>query len=153
MFEPYRVKVVEPLMMTGKKERRRALAAAGYNPFLIPARSVTFDLISDSGTGAMSAGQWARMFSAREDFSGQEAYDDFVKTAAGLTGFPLVQPLHQGRSAESILFRVMLKPGGLVCANTHFETTRANIEACGCRAVDLPGPRAPFNGDLDLARL
>src|SRR5512136_817510 len=112
MFEPFRIKVVEPLAQSSKKERAEALAGAGYNPFLIPARHVAIDLISDSGTGAMSADQWAAMIRTREDFSGQEVYEEFIKTARAVTGFPLVQPVHQGRSAENILFRILLKPGG-----------------------------------------
>lgn len=153
MLEPFRIKVVEPLVRSSRKERAKALAGAGYNPFLIPARLVTIDLISDSGTSAMSVKQWAEMIRAREDFSGQEAYRDFIKTARGITGFPLIQPVHQGRAAENILFKILLKPGGLVIANTHFETTRANIENFGCEAADLLKPEPPFHGNLDLARL
>jgi len=153
MFEPYRVKVVEPLARSSKKRRARVLVEAGYNPFLIPAKHVMIDLISDSGTGAMSADQWATMLRTREDFSGQEAHEEFVATVRALTGFPFVQPVHQGRAAENILFRLLLKPGGRVLANTHFETTRANIEALGCAAVDLWKPDPPFNGNLDLRQL
>jgi len=153
MFEPFRIKVVEPLARSSPKERAKALAVAGYNPFLIPARHVVIDLISDSGTGAMSVDQWAKMIRTREDFSGQEAYGEFVKTARAITGFPLVQPVHQGRAAENVLFRVLLKPGGLVLANTHFETTRANITACGCEAADILKPDPPWGGNLDLDRL
>jgi tryptophanase len=93
------------------------------------------------------------MLCAREGFSGQETHEEFVKTARAVTGFPLIQPVHQGRSAENILFRILLKPGGLVAANTHFETTRANIETFGCEAVDMVRPEPPFNGNLDLTRL
>jgi len=153
MIEPFRIKVVEPLIQATKTQRRKALVECGYNPFLIPARYVSIDLISDSGTGAMSAQQWAEMVKTREDFSGQEAYEEFVKTARAVTGFPLIQPVHQGRSAENLLFSILLKRGDTVLGNTHFETTRANIEAVGGRAVDIPRPEPPFYGNIDQQRL
>ncbi|MBE0432964.1 tryptophanase [candidate division WOR-3 bacterium] len=153
--EPYRIKVVEPLPRTTRRTRLKVLEQAGYNPFLIPARYVTLDLISDSGTGAMTEQQWAAMVRAREDFAGPATFDEFVAQARSITGFPYVQPVHQGRSAENILFRILLKRGQTVFANTHFETTRGNIEALGCRAVDLPShdPEPPFLGNIDLQRL
>ncbi len=152
-MQPYRIKVVEPLPSSSPRIRKTVLKAAGYNPFIIPAKYVSIDLISDSGTGAMTTDQWAAMLQAREDFSGQSAYESFVRKAKWLTGFPFIQPVHQGRSAESILFRMLLKPGNTVLANTHFETTRDNIESLGCRAIDLPVQKPPFLGNIDITAL
>lgn len=153
MPEPYRIRVVEPLPFVTLRTRRRVIKAAGYNPFLLPAKYVMIDLISDSGTGAMTTHQWAAMLRTREDFAGQESYEEFTKQARRLTGFSYIQPVHQGRSAENILFKILLKPGDVVLANTHFETTRCNIEALGCRAVDLPSDEPPFLGNIDITRL
>ncbi len=152
-MEPYRIKVVEPLLQVSRRVRMRALEGAGFNPFQLPANCVYIDLISDSGTGAMSTRQWAAMTMAREDFSGQNAHQEFVKTAQGIFGLPYVQPVHQGRVAENILFRILLKPGKTVLGNTHFLTTRENITAAGGHAVDLPASGAPFCGDIDLGKL
>ena len=153
MWEPYRIKVVEPLPRTTRKKRKRVLEKAGYNPFLIPARYVTIDLISDSGTGAMSSEQWAGMIEAREDFAGQASFEKFLDAAKSLTGFPYIQPVHQGRSAEKILFGLMLHEGDTVIANTHFETTRSNIESLKCHAVDLPAAEKLFRGNIDLKKM
>lgn len=150
MWEPYRIKVVEPLPRTTKKKRKKVLEKAGYNPFLIPAKYVTIDLISDSGTGAMSSEQWAGMIEAREDFAGQASFEQFLAAAKSLTGFPYIQPVHQGRSAEKILFGLMFQKGDTVIANTHFETTRSNIESLKCHAIDLPSAEEPFRGNIDL---
>lgn len=153
MMEPYRISVVEPLYHVSRRARERALEDAGYNPFQLPADRVGIDLISDSGTGAMSTQQWAAMIRAREDFSGQTAYREFVNTAQDLFGLPYVQPVHQGRVAENILFKLLLRPRKVVIANTHFLTTRENVAAAGCRAIDLPAPHAPFYGNIDLEEL
>ncbi|UCF69740.1 MAG: tryptophanase [candidate division WOR-3 bacterium] len=150
MYEPYRIKVVEPLLHTTRRQRKRILKRVGYNPFGIPAEFVTIDLISDSGTGAMTSSQWAAMFQAREDFAGQTSHEDFVTKARSITGFPHVLPVHQGRAAENILFKTLLEPGDTVAANTHFETTRGNIESIGCRAIDLPSDEPPFLGNVDV---
>lgn len=152
-MQPYRIKVVEPLPRVPRRIRKRILNVAGYNPFFIPAKHVTIDLISDSGTGAMTTRQWAAMVEAREDFAGQNSFESFVTVAKRLTGFPFIQPVHQGRSAESILFKMLLKPGSTVLANTHFETTRGNIESMGCRAIDLPAAKPPFLGNIDIEAL
>ena len=152
-MEPYRIKVIEPLNIVTKKLRKKILIQTGYNPFLIPAEYVTIDLISDSGTGAMSAQQWAEMVQAREAFSGSCAYYKFVKMAKDITKFPFIQPVHQGRPAENILFKIILKPGDVVLSNAHFETTRANVESLGCRAIDISKPEPPFFGNIDIARL
>ena len=151
--EAYRIKVVEAMPRTTRRLRQQVLEKAGYNPFLIPARFVTMDLISDSGTGAMTAEQWAAMIRAREDFAGAAVVDEFAARARSITGFPCVQIVHQGRSAEHLLFRMLLRRGQTVFANTHFETTRANIESLGCQCVDLPASEPPFPGNIDLARL
>ncbi|MDH4210072.1 MAG: tryptophanase [candidate division WOR-3 bacterium] len=153
MWEPYRIKVVEPLPRTTRKTRKKVLEKAGFNPFLIPAKYVTIDLISDSGTGAMTAEQWARMIEAREDFAGQTSFEQFLDAAKSLTGFPYIQPVHQGRSAERILFGLLLNRGDTVLANTHFETTRSNIESLKCHAIDLPSRERPFRGNIDLTEM
>ncbi len=153
IFEPYRIKVIEPLPISSLRMRRRALQSAGYNPFQLPARSVFIDLISDSGTGAMSVEQWTSLFQAREDFSGPDAHAAFIKTARRITGFPHIQPVHQGRAAERILCGLLVKPGSLTLSNGHFETTRENIRACGGKPCDLPGPEPPYIGNIDLDAL
>lgn len=153
MWEPYRIKVVESLLRTTRGQRKKILQRSGYNPFLIPAKYVTIDLISDSGTGAMTSQQWAAMIQAREDFAGQISHEAFVTRAKSITGFPYILPVHQGRVAENILFRMLLKPGDTVAANTHFETTRGNIESLGCQAVDLPSEEPPFLGDINITAL
>jgi len=149
-MQPYRIKSVEPLPRFSQPTREKALIEAGYNTFLVPAKYVTIDLISDSGTGAMTANQWAAMISAREDFSGQESFEKFITAAQDLTGCDHIQPVHQGRSAESMLFPLILKQGDIVLANNHFETTRANIEAMGCKAIDLPSKEPLFLGNIDI---
>jgi tryptophanase len=153
MYEPHRVKVVESLPRVSPAARRRALAAAGWNTFQLAAGLVEIDLVSDSGTGAMSSRQWAAMAAAREDFSGQESYENFVAAARDVFGFAHIQPVHQGRAAENLLFRLLLERGDVVLSNTFFETTRSNIEVLGCEARDLPADREPWCGDIDLDRL
>jgi tryptophanase len=153
MMEPYRIKVIEPLLHVSRRVRMRALENAGFNPFQLPANCVHIDLISDSGTGAMSTRQWAAMTMAREDFSGQSAYHEFVRVAQDTFGLPYVQPVHQGRVAENLLFNLLLKPGKTVLGNTHFLTTRENIAATGGHAIDLPVSNSLFCGDIDLKKL
>jgi tryptophanase len=153
MVEPYRIKIVESIPQVSSSARRKALKSAGYNTFHLDADSVEIDLISDSGTGAMSSDQWAAITAAREDFSGQQAHADFVDAARGIFGFEHIQPVHQGRAAENLLFGLLLKRGDVALSNTFFETTRANIEALGAEARDLPNTSAPWCGDIDLERL
>src|SRR4030042_593165 len=153
MLTPYRIKITEKLMATSKNQRTIKLINAGHNPFHIPADMVLIDLISDSGTGAMSSRQWASMIEAREDFSGQKEAADLISTVRRIFGFNYVQPVHQGRAAENILFKLTLKPGDMVVSNTHFETTRANIESVGGKAIDLPDLRPPFCGNINIDRL
>jgi tryptophanase len=160
IIEPFRIKSVEPLRQTTPEERERHLEAAGYNLFLIPARDILIDLLTDSGTSAMSTEQWASVMRGDESYAGSESFFRLKRAADGLTGFRHMIPTHQGRAAERILFTVMCKAGQVVPSNTHFDTTRANIEFTGARAVDLPIPEAAdtqarldFKGNMDVAAL
>ena len=160
IIEPFRIKSVEPLHHTTRQERERYLAEAGYNLFLIEARHILIDLLTDSGTSAMSTEQWAALMRGDESYAGSESFFRLQLVAGDLTGFRHIIPAHQGRAAERILFTVMCKPGHVVPSNTHFDTTRANIEFTGARAVDLPIPEAAdtqarldFKGNMDVAAL
>jgi tryptophanase len=160
IIEPFRIKSVEPLHHTTRQERERYLAEAGYNLFLIEARHILIDLLTDSGTSAMSTEQWAAVMRGDESYAGSESFFRLQRVAGDLTGFRHIIPAHQGRAAERILFTVMCKPGHVVPSNTHFDTTRANIEFTGARAVDLPIPEAAdtqarldFKGNMDVAAL
>jgi tryptophanase len=159
-MEPYRIKAVEPLPITTRAERERALADAGWNLFRVPARLVTIDLLTDSGMAAMSARQWGALLQADESYAGAESFYRFERAVQEITGFKEVVPAHQGRAAERLLFEALLEPGDVAAGNTHFDTTRANIEKLGAVAVDLPLAAAlvpaaehPWKGDLDLGRL
>src|SRR5437870_13748956 len=127
IIEPFRIKSVEPLHHTTREQRERLLEEAGYNLFKIPARDILIDLLTDSGTSAMSTEQWAAMMRGDESYAGSESYYRLEAVTADLMGFRHVIPAHQGRAAERILFTVMCKPGDIVPNNTHFDTTRANI--------------------------
>src|SRR5579872_6643992 len=160
IIEPFRIKSVEPLRHTTLEERERYLEEAGYNLFRIEARRILIDLLTDSGTSAMSTEQWAAVMRGDESYAGSESFFRLKAQVEDLTGFRHVVPTHQGRAAERILFTVMCKPGHVVPSNTHFDTTRANIEFTGARAVDLPLPEArdtqarlDFKGNLDVAAL
>jgi tyrosine phenol-lyase len=160
VIEPFKIKVVEPLPLLSRSERERALAEAGWNLFLIPARRVTFDFLTDSGTTAMSAAQWAAMMIADESYAGSRSFEALELAVRRVTGFAHVIPTHQGRAAERLLFSLLVKPGSVVPSNNHFDTTRANIEYLGGEAVDLVGEgarearkRPPFQGNLDVERL
>ena len=160
IIEPFRIKSVEPLRQTTREERERFLEEAGYNLFLIDARNILIDLLTDSGTSAMSTEQWAAMMRGDESYAGSESFYRLKRAVQDLTGFRHVIPTHQGRAAERILFSVMCRPGQTVPNNTHFDTTRANIEFRGARAADLPCPEAadtqarlPFKGNMDVAAL
>jgi tryptophanase len=160
IIEPFRIKSVEPLRQTTPQERERFLEEAGYNLFLIEARNILIDLLTDSGTSAMSTEQWAAMMRGDESYAGSESFFRLKRAVQDLTGFRHVIPTHQGRAAERILFTVMCAPGQIVPNNTHFDTTRANVEFRGARAADLPCPEAantqarlPFKGNLDVAAL
>ncbi len=160
IIEPFRIKSVEPLRHTTPEERERYLEGAGYNLFLIEARHILIDLLTDSGTSAMSTEQWAAIMRGDESYAGSESFFRLKRVADELTGFRHMVPTHQGRAAERILFTVMCKPGQTVPNNTHFDTTRANIEFTGARAVDLPIPEAAdtqarldFKGNMDVNAL
>ncbi|MFQ6029439.1 MAG: beta-eliminating lyase-related protein, partial [Dehalococcoidia bacterium] len=160
IIEPFRIKTVEPIRHTTPEEREAALRQASYNLFLLQAEDVLIDLLSDSGTGAMSSGQWAGMMQSDESYAGARSFYRFETAVKEITGFKHVLPTHQGRAAERILFGTTLKPGDVVPNNTHFDTTRANVEFCQATALDLPLPEArqpdlirPFKGNMDLAAL
>jgi len=160
IIEPFRIKSVEPIRQTTAEERERYLQAAGYNLFLIDAKDILIDLLTDSGTSAMSTEQWAAMMRGDESYAGSESFYRMRRVVRELTGFKHVIPTHQGRAAERILFTVMCRKGHVVPNNTHFDTTRANIEFTGARAVDLPRPEAAdtqarldFKGNMDVAAL
>lgn len=159
-MEPYRIKVVEPIPITTREYRERVYAAAGYNQFNLTADDVTIDLLSDSGTGALSAEQQAAGMRGDETYAGARSWFRFREVAEDLTGFQHIYPVHQGRAAERILFTALLKPGQISLSNTHFDTTRANVELVGAVARDIPCPAAkdldsdePFKGDIDLVAL
>jgi tryptophanase len=160
IIEPFRIRSVEPIHFTSYDERKRALQQAGYNPFLLSAELVLIDLLTDSGTGAMSSRQWAGMISSDESYAGAASFYRFQSAVQQITGFKHVIPTHQGRGAEHILFSILGGPGKIVPSNTHFDTTRAHVETSGAQARDLPIPEArlprifhPFKGNMDLEAL
>lgn len=160
IIEPFRAKVVEAIPLLDRPTRERALSRAGYNLFNLTSDEVTIDLLTDSGTGALSAEQWAGLAMGDESYAGSRSFRRLQAVVHRLTGYPHVFPVHQGRAAERILARTVLGPGRVVINNTHFDTTRANIEAVGAEALDLPCAAAaipddesPFKGDLDLEAL
>ena len=160
IIEPFRVKVVEPIKMTTRKERERYLKEAAYNLFLLKAENVIIDLLTDSGTAAMSANQWSALMRGDESYAGSKSYYRFEATVRDIFGFKQVIPMHQGRAAERIIFSTMCKKGCVVPNNTNFDTTRANIEYVGAEAIDLPIPvfyqpavNHPFKGNMDTEAL
>ncbi len=160
IIEPFRIKSVEPIAMTTRGQREDALRRSHFNLFLLSAREVTIDLLTDSGTGAMSTTQWAAMMTGDESYAGALSWERFEATVKGITGFTHVIPTHQGRAAERILFQTTCKAGDVIPSNTHFDTTRANVEVTGARAVDLMIPEAkqpalhhPFKGNMDVGAL
>ncbi|HUP59596.1 MAG TPA: tryptophanase [Thermoanaerobaculia bacterium] len=160
IIEPFRIKAVEPLRFTSREERVRALAAAGNNVFLLRARDVIIDLLTDSGTGAMSAAQWGALMQGDESYAGSRSFERFEGVVRELTGFRHIIPTHQGRAAERILFHSALQLGDVVINNIHFDTTRANVEYEGAEARDLviaegrqPSSIHPFKGNMDLKAL
>ena len=160
IIEPFRIKVVEPLKMTTRAEREAALRRAGFNVFLIPAEDVLIDLLTDSGTGAMSSEQWAAVMRGDESYAGARSFYRFESCLQKITGFEHIIPTHQGRASERILFELVGGPGKVVPNNNHFDTTRANVEHSGAQAVDLvikqgmdPVSRHPFKGNMDLDKL
>jgi tryptophanase len=160
IIEPFKIKSVEPLHFTSRKEREGLLKEAGYNLFNIHADDVLIDLLTDSGTSAMSARQWGGMIEGDEAYAGSNSFYRLEQTIKDLTGFHHIIPTHQGRAAEKILFNIVGGKGKIVPNNTHFDTTRANVEISGAEAVDLPIPdglnpalKADFKGNMDLDAL
>ena len=160
IIEPFKIKSVEPIKFTTKEERIKILDAAGYNPFLISAENVIIDLLTDSGTSAMSAKQWSGIMDGDESYAGSKSFFKFEKTVKKITGHNFIIPTHQGRAAEKILFTIVGGKGKYIPNNTHFDTTRANVEFTGAEAVDLlneqgkhPEIRADFKGNMDVEAL
>ena len=160
IIEPFRIRSVEQIRFSTIGERQQALDKAGYNPFQLHAHDVLIDLLTDSGTGAMSSKQWAGMIASDESYAGASSFYRFESAVKDITGFNHVIPTHQGRAAEHILFSCIAKEGDIVPNNTHFDTTRAHVENRGAKACDLitaknrdPESILPFKGNMDLAAL
>ena len=160
IIEPFRIKSVEPIRMTTREERERLLKAAGYNLFKLHSDDVIIDLLTDSGTSAMSSAQWGAVMTGDESYAGAPSFYRFEAAVKDLMDFAHIIPAHQGRAAEHLLFSLIAKKGDLIPSNTHFDTTRGNIEAMGAEAMDLPIAEGrvpsldhPFKGNMDLAAL
>lgn len=160
IIEPFKIKTVEPIRFTTEREREEILEKAGFNPFLIHADDVLIDLLTDSGTAAMSAKQWAGIMDGDESYAGARSFYRFERAVRDITGYKYVIPTHQGRAAEKILFSLLGGKGKKIPNNTHFDTTRANIEYSGAQAVDLvidegkdPKSLFPFKGNMDIEKL
>ncbi len=160
IIEPFKIKSVEPIRFTTKEERTKILEEAGHNPFLIHADDVLIDLLTDSGTSAMSSDQWAGIMRGDESYAGARSFYVFEAAVKKITGDEFIIPTHQGRAAEKIIFSILGGPGKYFASNTFFDTTRANIEFTGAEAVDLlveigkhPEQRAPFKGNMDVEAL
>ena len=159
-FEPYRIKVVEKIQLVSREQRRDHLQEAGYNVFKIPSKAIYVDLLTDSGTSAMSDLQWAALMTGDEAYACSRSFDDFKDTIGGIFGYKHVIPTHQGRAAECLLFSAAVKADDVVPNNIHFDTTRANVENMGAIALDCvcpegldPGLEAPFKGNMSLDKL
>lgn len=160
LIEPFKIKMVESIRQTTEAERSEILEQAHYNPFLIHANDILIDFLTDSGTGAMSDRQWAAIMSGDESYAGSRSYFRFEEVVRNITGFTHIIPTHQGRAAERILFSIALKEGDMVPNNTHFDTTRANVEYNRAEAHDLvidegkiPTLVHPFKGNINLEKL
>ncbi len=160
IIEPFKIKSVEPIRFTTREERKKIIENAGYNPFLIHADDVLIDLLTDSGTSAMSSDQWAGIMRCDESYAGAKSFYAFENAVKKITGDKIIIPTHQGRAAEKILFSILGGPGKYFASNTFFDTTRANVEFSGSEAHDLlcevgkhPEQRAPFKGNMDIDAL
>jgi len=160
IIEPFRIKSVEPIKFTTRDEREKILIESGYNPFLVRAEDVIIDLLTDSGTSAMSAKQWAGIMDGDESYAGSRSFYRFESAVRNITGDKFIIPTHQGRAAEKILFSIVGGKGKFIPNNTHFDTTRANVEFSGAEAVDLlvevgkhPEIKADFKGNMDVEAL
>ena len=160
IIEPFRIKMVEPIKMTTQEQREKIISKSGYNLFQIDAEDIIIDLLTDSGTAAMSHDQWAGMMKGDESYAGARSFYRFFEKVQEITGFKHIIPTHQGRAAERILFELIAESGKYVPSNTHFDTTRANIEYQGAEAVDMVIPEGkdpqlihPFKGNIDLTKL
>ena len=160
IIEPFRIKMTESLKITTQEERTEKLKAAHYNVFLVDAEDCIIDLLTDSGTGAMSAQQWAALMLGDESYAGSRSWKKFEATVRNITGMKHIFPTHQGRAAESLLALTRVEPGHVIPSNSHFDTTRANMEFAGAMALDLltneglqPSALAPFKGNMDIDKL
>jgi len=160
MIEPFKIKTVEPIKPTTEEYRRKTLKEAGYNLFNIKAEDVLIDLLTDSGTSAMSSMQWAEIMNGDESYAGARSFFAFESEVRKLTGLKHIIPTHQGRAAEKILFSIVGGKGKTIISNTHFDTTRANVEYSGAKALDLVIPEGknpslihPFKGNMDIQAL
>ncbi len=160
MPEPYRIKMVEPIRMTTREQREEAIKAAGYNLFRLRSDDVYVDTLTDSGTNAMSDGQWSALMNGDEAYAGSRSYFRFVDAARDIFGYAFIQPVHQGRAAEKVLFPAFLEKGKFAIANLFFDTTRAHVELAGARCIECCNPeaadtqlRAPFKGNMDVEKM
>ena len=160
IIEPFKIKSVEPLYMSSKSERQQYIRDAHYNPFLLRSTQVIIDFLTDSGTSAMSSEQWAGIMRGDESYAGAQSWERLEFEVQDLTGYPYVLPTHQGRAAERILYSYLGGKGKIFISNTHFDTTRANIEFSGATAIDIPCIESkdrtsdkPFKGNLDIGLL
>lgn len=158
--EPFKIKMVEPIKVLTREERLESLRAANYNMFSLDAEDVYIDLLTDSGTGAMSSDQWSGMMNGDESYSGSKSFKKLVASAEEIFGYKFIQPVHQGRAAEKVILPILLGPGKYAISNMHFDTTRAHVELAGARAIDCVVPVAldtvtydPFKGNMDISRL
>lgn len=158
--EPFKIKAVEPLKMLSKEERMQKIIEANYNMFSIKAEDVYIDLLTDSGTGAMSQEQWAGIMTGDESYAGATSYYHLMETCKEIFGYKYFQPVHQGRAGEKVVFPIFLKKGKYAISNTFFDTTRAHVELAGARAIDCVIKEAhdtesyyPFKGNMDIAKM
>ncbi len=159
-IEPFRIKAVEQIKLSTREARQQYLRQAAYNPFLLKSEQVIIDLLTDSGTSAMSAAQWSALMRGDESYAGAKSWERLEAVIKDLTGFPYILPTHQGRAAEHLLYTRLGGPGKIFISNTHFDTTRANIEYSGAQAIDIPIAEArrpdhihPFKGNIDTLKL